>query len=84
MRSGFSGAQVNLYCDDVEECAEFYRRLGFAERFRTPSKGVPSMVEVSGPAFTIGLARATAAARCGGSSGQARAAIGSLSYSRVN
>ncbi len=56
----FLGAQANLYCDDVEECAEFYRRLGCAERFRTPSEGVPTMVEVTGPGFTIGLAAAAA------------------------
>ena len=56
----FLGAQVNLYCDDVEACAEFYRRLGCAERFRTPTDGVPAMVEVTGPGFTIGLAQAAA------------------------
>jgi catechol 2,3-dioxygenase-like lactoylglutathione lyase family enzyme len=56
----FLGAQVNLYCDDVEACAEFYRRLGCAERFRTPAEGEPAMVEVTGPGFTIGLAQAAA------------------------
>jgi len=56
----FTGAQVNLYCDDVEACAEFYRRLGCAERFRTPADGPPSHVEVTGPAFTIGITSAAA------------------------
>jgi catechol 2,3-dioxygenase-like lactoylglutathione lyase family enzyme len=56
----FLSAQVNLYCDDVEGCAEFYRRLGCAERFRTPVDGVPSHVEVTGPGFTIGLTSAAA------------------------
>ncbi|GAA4695021.1 VOC family protein [Nocardioides conyzicola] len=56
----FTGAQVNLYCDDVEDCAAFYRRLGCAERFRTPATGAPVMVEVVGPGFTIGLASAAA------------------------
>ncbi|MFC6045475.1 VOC family protein [Nocardioides hankookensis] len=54
----FLSAQVNLYCADVEACAEFYRRLGCAERFRTPATGAPVMVEVTGPGFTIGLASA--------------------------
>ena len=56
----FTGAQVNLYCDDVEACAEFYRRIGCAERFRTPAEGPPSHVEVTGPAFTIGITSAAA------------------------
>jgi catechol 2,3-dioxygenase-like lactoylglutathione lyase family enzyme len=56
----FLGAQVNLYCDDVEAASAFYRRLGFAERFRTPSVGAPVMVEVTGPGLTIGLTSAAA------------------------
>ncbi|MEP9361487.1 VOC family protein [Nocardioides sp. CN2-186] len=56
----FVGAQVNLYCDDVEGCAAFYRGLGCAERFRTPATGAPVMVEVAGPGFTIGLTSAAA------------------------
>lgn len=56
----FLGAQVNLYCDDVEAASEFYRRLGCAERFRTPAVGSPVMVEVTGPGLTIGLASAAA------------------------
>jgi catechol 2,3-dioxygenase-like lactoylglutathione lyase family enzyme len=56
----FEGAQVNLYCDDVEACAEFYRVLGCTERFRVQGEGAPSHVEVTGPGFTIGLTSAAA------------------------
>ena len=27
--------QLNPFCDDIERCAEFYRRLGCEARFRT-------------------------------------------------
>ncbi|MEU2057549.1 hypothetical protein [Streptomyces bungoensis] len=30
----FEGVQVNLWCEDVERCAAFFRALGLPERFR--------------------------------------------------
>lgn len=54
----FTGQQINLFCADVERSLEFYRRLGFAERFRTPKTGPAEHLEVDGPATRIGLTSA--------------------------
>jgi catechol 2,3-dioxygenase-like lactoylglutathione lyase family enzyme len=50
------GFQVNLFTDEIEQTVEFYRRLGFAESFRTPTDGSPTHVEVRAAGLTIGVA----------------------------
>lgn len=52
----FRAPQVVLFCADVEGTAAFYRRLGFAEAFRTPALGVPKHVDVVLDGFRLGLA----------------------------
>lgn len=54
----FEAFQVNLWCDDVERCAAFFRRLGMPERFRFPSEGQPHQVEVEVAGVRIGLSSA--------------------------
>ena len=50
-----TGAQVNLYADEPETMARFYRALGFDERFRFPADGAARMVEVACGGLTLGL-----------------------------
>jgi predicted enzyme related to lactoylglutathione lyase len=50
--------QVNLWCDDVERCAAFFRRLGMPERFRFPPGGEPHQVEVEAAGVRIGFSSA--------------------------
>jgi len=54
----FKAVQVNLWCDDVERCAAFFRRLGLPERFRFPRDGGPHQVEVEAAGVRIGLSSA--------------------------
>nr|WP_159059458.1 VOC family protein [Streptomyces antibioticus] len=54
----FKAVQVNLWCDDVERCAAFFRRLGLPERFRFPRDGEPHQVEVEAAGVRIGLSSA--------------------------
>jgi catechol 2,3-dioxygenase-like lactoylglutathione lyase family enzyme len=56
-------AQTNLYSARVEETVTFYMRLGFAERFRTPSEGPPIHVELDLDGFTLGVADVESARR---------------------
>ena len=56
-------AQTNLYSARVEETVAFYRRLGFAERFRTPREGPPIHVELDLDGFTLGVADVESARR---------------------
>lgn len=53
--------QVNLFCSDVDACLSFYRQLGLAERFRTPSSGPIEHVEVEAAGIRIGLTSAEVA-----------------------
>jgi lactoylglutathione lyase len=53
---------VNLYTRDIEAGLHFYRDLlGFAETFRTPTKGIPEHVELRLNGFTVGLGTVEAA-----------------------
>ncbi|MER7569834.1 VOC family protein [Streptomyces sp. NPDC097941] len=54
----FGAVQVNLWCDDVERCAAFFRSLGMPERFRFPSEGEPHQVEVEAAGVRIGFSSA--------------------------
>ena len=54
----FAAVQVNLWCDDVERCAAFFRRLGMPERFRFPPDGEPHQVEVDAAGVRIGFSSA--------------------------
>jgi hypothetical protein len=50
-----SDAQVNLYSDDPETLAIFYKGLGLEERFRFPATGKPDQLELRIGSFTLGL-----------------------------
>lgn len=52
----FSAAQVVLFSPDVERAADFYRRLGFREVFRTPQDGPPIHVDLELDGYRLGLA----------------------------
>ncbi|HEX8343172.1 MAG TPA: hypothetical protein VF657_00305 [Actinoplanes sp.] len=49
--------QVILFSDDVMWVAEFYRKLGFTETFRTPAQGEPIHIDVALGAYKIGFPR---------------------------
>jgi catechol 2,3-dioxygenase-like lactoylglutathione lyase family enzyme len=61
--SGSVPVQTNLYSARVEETARFYERLGFTERFRTPSQGRAIHVELELDGFTLGVADVASAGR---------------------
>jgi catechol 2,3-dioxygenase-like lactoylglutathione lyase family enzyme len=61
--SGLVPAQTNLYSTRVEDTVAFYQRLGFAERFRTPTEGPPIHVELDLDGFTLGVADVESARR---------------------
>lgn len=52
----FGSPQVVLFCHDVDRAAEFYRRLGFHEVFRTPRTGTPKHVDVVLDGYRLGFA----------------------------
>lgn len=54
----FEAVQVNLWCDDVERCAAFFRALGMPEKFRVPADGEPQQVEVEAAGVRIGFSSA--------------------------
>lgn len=54
----FEAVQINLWCQDVDRCAEFFRRLGMPERFRFPADGEPHQVEVEAAGVRIGFTSA--------------------------
>ncbi|MEU6374519.1 VOC family protein [Streptomyces sp. NPDC046909] len=56
--ASFEAVQVNLWCDDVERCATFFRSLGMPEKFRYPPDGEPHQIEVEAAGFRIGLSSA--------------------------
>jgi catechol 2,3-dioxygenase-like lactoylglutathione lyase family enzyme len=53
----FGNPQINLYVEDAERSARFYRdHFGFTETFRTPAEGSPVHVELQLDGFTLGVA----------------------------
>ena len=56
-----TGFQVNLFTDGVDRLVEFYRALGFTERFRTPLDGPPDHIEVEAYGLTVGVTSLTSA-----------------------
>lgn len=52
----FRNPQVVLFSQDVERLADFYKGLGFTERFRVPTDGVPIHVDVALDDYVIGIA----------------------------
>ena len=52
----FRNPQIVLFSRDVERLAAFYEGLGFVERFRVPSTGVPIHVDVALDDYLIGIA----------------------------
>ncbi|NHA69286.1 VOC family protein [Phycicoccus flavus] len=52
----FSNPQVVLFCDDVDRTADFYRRVGFEEAFRSPAEGPARHVDLVLDGARIGLA----------------------------
>jgi catechol 2,3-dioxygenase-like lactoylglutathione lyase family enzyme len=57
----FSTPQINIYSEDVVRSVEFYRGLGFEERFRTPREGTPIHVELVLDGFKLGIAAVSSA-----------------------
>ena len=57
----FRTPQVNLYSKDLPRAVAFYRQLGFAETFRTPSNGPIEHIELTLDGFTLGIATFAAA-----------------------
>ncbi|TCC05110.1 VOC family protein [Kribbella soli] len=53
--------QVNLFCDDVDRCLAFYKRVGLTEAFRAPASGPIAHVEVEAAGIRIGLTSARVA-----------------------
>ncbi|WP_108124652.1 VOC family protein [Saccharospirillum mangrovi] len=66
MTSTLTDAQVNVYADDLEALALFYRALGMDERFRFPATGAAEHIEVSVGTFTLGLTSREALTRLTG------------------
>lgn len=60
------GVQVNLFCRDILNCREFYRRLGLDEVFRAPEGVTPEHIELEAAGVRIGLTSAEAATRIAG------------------
>jgi catechol 2,3-dioxygenase-like lactoylglutathione lyase family enzyme len=59
---GIAGAQVNLFCEDVEACVAFYKELGLPQVFRFPRTGpIEPEMEVAGT--RVGLTSVEAANR---------------------
>lgn len=57
----FTGSQVNLYAEDVENVVDFYTRLGFVETYRYAPDDEPWHVELKGAGLTLGVASPAAA-----------------------
>jgi catechol 2,3-dioxygenase-like lactoylglutathione lyase family enzyme len=57
----YTGFQINMFVEDVEPCASFYKAIGFEETYRTPADGVPEHVEVRTLGLTLGIASVAAA-----------------------
>ena len=54
--STFKTPQIVLFSRDLPRAAEFYRRLGFEEVFRTPQEGPPIHVDLALDGYRLGLA----------------------------
>ncbi len=52
----FHGPQVVLLAEDVTTTADFYRRFGFVEVFRTPADGPPIHVDLVLDGYRLGIA----------------------------
>jgi catechol 2,3-dioxygenase-like lactoylglutathione lyase family enzyme len=52
----FRTPQVVLFSKNLSRTAEFYKKLGFEEAFRTPSEGPPIHVDLVLDGYRIGLA----------------------------
>jgi catechol 2,3-dioxygenase-like lactoylglutathione lyase family enzyme len=52
----FKTPQIVLFSKDLSRAAEFYKRLGFEEVFRTPSEGSPIHLDLVLDGYRIGLA----------------------------
>ncbi|UJP11588.1 VOC family protein [Microbacterium sp. KUDC0406] len=52
----FRTPQTVLFTRDIDRAASFYRALGFAEVFRTPSSGTPIHVDLELDGCRLGLA----------------------------
>lgn len=57
----FVDFQVNMIVEDVEPCVSFYKALGFAETYRTPTQGAAEHVEVRALGLTLGISSLKAA-----------------------
>jgi lactoylglutathione lyase len=57
----FAGFQINMIVEEVEPCLAFYKAIGFAETYRTPTEGAAEHVEVRAIDLTLGISSATAA-----------------------
>ena len=59
----FVDFQVNMIVEDVEPCVSFYKALGFAETYRTPTptQGPAEHVEVRALGLTLGISSLKAA-----------------------
>jgi catechol 2,3-dioxygenase-like lactoylglutathione lyase family enzyme len=58
-----AGAQVNLFCADVERCAAFFEALGMPRVFVSPDAAAPDKIEVDAAGFRIGFDSVRAANR---------------------
>jgi catechol 2,3-dioxygenase-like lactoylglutathione lyase family enzyme len=52
----FRTPQCVLFASDIERTAGFYREIGFVEKFRTPTTGVPIHVDLELDGYRIGVA----------------------------
>jgi hypothetical protein len=52
----FKTPQIVLFSKDLSRAADFYKKLGFEEVFRTPSEGTPIHVDLVLDGYRIGLA----------------------------
>jgi len=57
----FREPSVVLFSPDPERVTEFYRKLGFAEVFRTPREGLPIHIDVALGGYRIGFSSMTSA-----------------------
>lgn len=53
--SRFRSPQVILFSQNVSRAADFYRRLGFTETFRVPTRGEPIHVDLVLDGYRIGI-----------------------------
>ncbi|MFC0507811.1 VOC family protein [Micromonospora costi] len=61
-----AGAQINLFCEDVERCASFFEELGMPRVFVSPDPAAPEKIEVDAAGVRIGFDSVQAANRIAG------------------